>query len=49
MEAVHLAQEAIEVTERLEAYEVCGHGLRDAYVGLKRLRHRVCILYQSEK
>jgi hypothetical protein len=36
-----LAKEGMEVYERLEAYEVCGHGLREAYVGLKRLRHQV--------
>jgi hypothetical protein len=41
MEAVHLAHEGMEVYERLEAYQVCGHGLREAYVGLKRLRHQV--------
>lgn len=46
MEAVQLAKEGMELYNRVEeyeeAYEICGYGLREAYVGLKRLRHQVC-------
>lgn len=37
MDALHLAGNAIDVYDRVEAYEVCGEELREAYVGLKRL------------
>lgn len=47
-ETAHALEEAVELYDRVEAYEICGQGLREAYVGLKRLRHQVwgpsCVL-----
>jgi hypothetical protein len=37
-EVAHVAEEAIEAYDTLEAYKVCGQSLREAYVGLKRIR-----------
>lgn len=34
---LHLASNVADVYDRVEAYEVCGEELREAYVGLKRL------------
>lgn len=35
----HLAENLVDMYDRMEPYEVCGEELREAYVGLKRLRH----------
>jgi hypothetical protein len=34
----HLAGNIMNAYDRMEAYEVCGEELREAYVGLKRMR-----------
>lgn len=52
-ETAHALEEAVELYDRVEAYEICGQGLREAYVGLKRLRHQVwapsCVLRQDHQ
>jgi hypothetical protein len=35
---MHHLENLVNVYDRVEAYEVCGEELREAYVGLKRMR-----------
>jgi hypothetical protein len=35
---MHLAENIVDLYDRVEPYEVCGEDLLEAYVGLKRMR-----------